>query len=103
MTRRFKTNALNSFICYMKLTHGFSVGKDIDEKELEKYKDLTAGVEALIWVGKYSFWDWDDGSSILFWRWTMDIRHGCEDGCELFVKGKLPLFTNKQCMPVEKL
>ena len=34
-----KTNALNSFIPYMKLTHVLSVGKDIDGKESERDKD----------------------------------------------------------------
>ena len=103
MARRFKTNDLSSFICYMKVVHEFPVGKDSDERESERNKDLAAGVEGLSRVGKYSFWGWDDGSSILFWRWPMYIRHDCGDGCDLFVKGKLPLFTNKQCMPVEKL
>ena len=54
MARRFKTNIVNSFILYMKSTHGLSVGKYIDEKESERYKDIATGVEALIWVGKYS-------------------------------------------------
>ena len=67
MTRGFKTNVLNSFIRYTKLTNGFSVGKDSDEKEPERDKDLSVGVGALIWLEKSSFWVWDDRSSILFW------------------------------------
>ena len=47
-TRRFNTNVLNSFINYMKLNHGLSVGKYGDDKESERGKDLAAGVEALI-------------------------------------------------------
>ena len=66
--RRSKTDALNSFIRYMKLSHGLLVGKYSDEKELERDKDLAAGLEALIQVGKSSFWGCYDGSSILFWR-----------------------------------
>ena len=45
--RQFKTNVLNRFIFYMNLNHGLSVGKDIDENELEKNKDLAEGVEAM--------------------------------------------------------
>ena len=67
-SRRFKTNVLSSFIRYMKSFHKFTVGKDSDEREPEINKDLAAGVEALSRVRKYSFWGWDDGSSILFWR-----------------------------------
>ena len=54
-------------------------------------------------MGKSSFWDWDDGSIILFWRWPKYIRHEFKDICELFVKGKLPKFTKKQSMSVDKL
>ena len=60
MARRFKTTVLISLIHYMKLTHDFTVGKDINQKESEGDKDIAAGVEALIWVVKHSFWGWDD-------------------------------------------
>ena len=73
--RRFKTNVLSRFICYMNLTHDHPVGKDSDEKESERDKYLAAGVEAIIWVGKSSFWGWYDGSSIVFWGWTKYIRN----------------------------
>ena len=66
MTRLFKTNVLNRFIRYMKLNHGLSVGKVSDEKESERDKDIAAGVEALIRVGKFSLWGWYDGYSVLF-------------------------------------
>ena len=54
-------------------------------------------------MGKSSFWGWDDGSSLLFWRCPKDIRHECRDECDMFVKVKLPRFTNKLLMPVDKL
>ena len=54
--RQFNTNVLNRFIRYMKLTHRLSVGKYSDEKESEIDKDIDAGEEALIRVGKSSFW-----------------------------------------------
>ena len=101
MARRFKTNDLSSFICYMKVVHEFPVGKDSDERESERNKDFAAGVENLSRVGKYSFWGWDDGSSILFLRWSKDVRRKYRDGCELFVKGKLLKFTKKQRIPME--
>ena len=54
-------------------------------------------------MGKFSFWGWDDGSSILFWSRPKDIRHECRDGCKLYVKVNLPSFTKKQRMYVDKL
>ena len=65
MTSLFKTNFLNSFIRYMEFSHGVSVGKDSYEKELKIDKDHTSVLEALIQVGRASFWCWYDGSSIL--------------------------------------
>ena len=73
MMRQFKTKFLNSFIRYMNFTHGVSVGKDSDEKESERDKDLSTGVAGLIWVGKTSLWGWGDGSSILFLRSPKDM------------------------------
>ena len=54
-------------------------------------------------MGKASLWGWYDGSRILFWRWPKDISQEFRNGCELFVKGKLPKFTKKQRMPVDNL
>ena len=39
----------------------------------------------------------------MFWRLPKNIGGDCRDGCELFVKGNIPRFTNKQCMPVDEL
>ena len=52
---------------------------------------------------KYSFWGWDDGSSILFWGRPKDIRRECRDRYDLFVKGKLPRITKEKRMPVYEL
>ena len=46
------TSFLNSFICYMKLTHVLSVGKDSDGKESKIDRYLAARLEDLIRVGK---------------------------------------------------
>ena len=103
MARRFKTIVLSSFIRYMKLTHELPVGKYRDQKESEIDKDIAAGVEALIWVGNPPFWGWDDGFGILFWRWTLYIRHECRDRYKWSVKEKLPRITKKQRMAVDEL
>ena len=87
----------------MKLTHVLSVGKYRYGKESERDKDLAEGVEALIRVGKYSLWGWNDGSSILFWMWPKDIRYEYRDGCEMYLKVNIPWFTKKHRMPVDKL
>ena len=74
MARIFKTNVLRRFIRYMKAVQNFTVGKDSDERESEINKDLATGVEAMSRLRKSSFWVWDDGSIIQFWRWPKDTR-----------------------------
>ena len=73
--KKFKTNVLNNFIHYMKLTRSLSVGKYIDDKKSEIDKDLAVGVDALIHMGKSSFWGLYGRSRIMFWRRPKDIRN----------------------------
>ena len=99
MLIRFKQYALRSFVLYMVMTHGWQPEEVIVPHAAEFAVDDEAGIEALNRVGKSSFWNWDDGSSIFFWRWLKEIRQECRDGCNIFVKGLLPCFTRKQRMP----
>ena len=99
MLARFKQNALHSFVRYMVMEHGWQLEGVTTPHNLDFIVDYNAGVEALNRVGRSSFWNWDDGSSIFFWRWPKEIRQECRDGCNIFVKGPLPCFTRKQRMP----
>ena len=87
---QFKVNALQSFVCNMTLEHGW-VSKSLSISSNAKFvADYKAEVKALNWVGKSSFWNWDDSSSILFWHWPREIRKECRNGCKICVKGPLP-------------
>ena len=99
MLTRFKRNALRSFVLYMAITHGWQTEEVIGAGSAEFVADYEAGIEALNRVGGSSFWNWDDGSSIFFWRWPKEIMQECRDGCNIFVKGRLPCYTRKQRMP----
>ena len=96
---RFKVNALRSFVRFMVLEHGWCSESSSISPTPEFTTDYAAGVEALNRVGNSSFWNWDDGSSILFWRWPKEIRKECRDGCSIYIKGPLPRYTRKQRMP----
>ena len=56
-------------------------------------------MEALEQVNKSTSWIWDDGSSILFWCWPRQIMKEFRDGCDIFIKVKLPSFTKNRRVP----
>ena len=87
----------------MNSIHDLLMGKYSEDKESERYEDIPAGVYSLMRVGKSSYWGWGVGSSIMVWRWSKYIRHECRDRCDLYVKGNIPCFANKQRIPVDKL
>ena len=99
MLARFKQNVLRSFVHYMTMTHGWQPEEVIAPCTAEFALDYEAGLEALNRLGGSSFWNWDDGSSIFFWRWPKEIMRECRNGCDIFVKGCLPRFARKQRMP----
>jgi hypothetical protein len=54
-------------------------------------RDADAGKIALHQVLASGWWDWTNGSSLLFWRWDFDTqRSAARDGMEIFVQGPLP-------------
>jgi hypothetical protein len=54
-------------------------------------RDAEAGKIALHQVLASGWWDWTNGSSLLFWRWDFDTqRSAARDGMEIFVQGELP-------------
>lgn len=47
-----------------------------------------------------SWWDWECGSTLFFWRWPTYARHLARDGHPIWVMGQLPTYTKPQ--PFEK-
>jgi hypothetical protein len=79
---------------------------DMSAADRELMRDADQGVDALIQVfggpgtrAGGSFWDWDAGSSLLFWRWQPEARNDARDGTRIFVKGKLPRYRAPQRVP----
>ena len=68
----------------------------------EIQSDLEIGLDALMRVMKGSWWEWNDGSTLLFWRWPKEIRKWARDGVPVFVQGKLPRWKHKQRLPSSK-
>jgi hypothetical protein len=69
---------------------------------LEFIRDFETGSEAVKRACRSSFWDWDGGSSLFFWRWPDEFSQEARDGTSIFVKGKLPRYKVSQRWPRDK-
>ena len=69
-------------------------------RHMELYKDVAVGSDALGRLANSSWWGWDHGSTLLFWRWPSRYRKSVRDGTKLFIKReKLPHFFRRQLWP----
>jgi hypothetical protein len=68
----------------------------MDEGKLGR--DLRAGRDALDWAMKASWWSWDAGSALFFWRWPEAFRKEARDGTSVRVSSMLPVYRKPQQM-----
>lgn len=72
------------------------------EKELEQ--DYMVEIDAIRRASGASFWEWEDGSAIFFWRWTREHRKELRDGLRVwFRRLELPRYWGRQRWPQDKL
>ena len=118
--RIYVVNVVSSFFKFIKKEHGddwltfyLATRKQVKGKAVkrkrgwikrsERYQklriDLSIGMEGLTRVVKGSWWEWDYGSTLFFWRWPKEIRDSARDGYPVFVQGDLPRYRRKQRPP----
>ena len=64
-------------------------GKSASEINLELIKDVKVGSDAVSRLAGLSWWTWDAGSTLLFWRWPKRYQKSIRDGTPLFVHKRL--------------
>mmetsp|Transcript_20683 Transcript_20683/g.30301 ORF Transcript_20683/g.30301 Transcript_20683/m.30301 type:complete len:1268 (-) Transcript_20683:9637-13440(-) len=101
MTRQFARNATASFRRYLRQTYPAEILESATQAKGEFKKDLLAGRDALRRARQATFWEWDEGSTIFFWRWQPHIKVDTRDGTPLWVQGELPRFRQPQRMPTD--
>ena len=63
-------------------------------------KDLKAGLDCVERAARSDWWNWSDGSRILFWRWPKRYRKSVRDGTPLFIHPDLlPNYWKRQSWP----
>jgi hypothetical protein len=54
-------------------------------------EDVSAGIDVLRRFADATWWSWEDGSTLVFWRWPEgDQRRYARDGMEAYITAKLP-------------
>jgi len=66
-------------------------------------KDLKAGLDCVERTARSDWWNWSDGSRILFWRWPKRYRKAVRDGTPLFIHPTLlPNYWARQSWPSDQ-
>ena len=72
-------------------------GKSASAVNLELIRDVKVGSDAVSRLAGSSWWPWDAGSTLLFWRWPKRYQKSIRDGTPLFVhKGLLHAHFSRQ-------
>ena len=75
---------------------------DFDKQRKELLKDLKVGRDAIRRAGLSSWWEWDAGSTLFFWRWPTEYKKDVRDGLEVCVEGQLPEYWARQRWPEDE-
>ena len=129
LIRRYRKNVLQSFLRYMKIEYNGGLvrlrGTQFERKKImipkwtvmnratqaknssrskdNLTKDLEAGRDAIGRAANATWWNWDDGSTLFFWRWPRWSRPSVRDGIKLFVDwDKMPSHWKKQQWPKDE-
>ena len=70
--------------------------------ESELSKDVHAGRDAITRAANSTWWSWEDGSTLYFWRWPPELKQCVRDRTPLLITWTLmPNYKKKQQWPKE--
>jgi len=93
--------------CALNKMHGVYSGSDIKKykqslraaKFYQLYKDIEIGIMGLRSISESSFFNWDNGSTLLFWRWHPNLQRIARDGFPAQITNSLPHSFKKSRPP----
>eukprot|EP00957_Ditylum_brightwellii_P098755 7523069-Ditylum_brightwellii.AAC.1 len=63
----------------------------------------TQGRDVIDRAANSTWWDWCEGSTLVFWQWTPECRNEARDGTKMFaVEENLPHYWRKTQLPQDK-
>jgi hypothetical protein len=113
--RSHKGGAIRSFWRYMVSEYGEDWLSQLQSRhrtekrkrgwdvKVDLIKDYEVGIDAISRALSASFWEWDDGSTVFFWRWTREHRNELRDGLKVWFKqSELPNYWGRQRWPEDQ-
>ena len=73
--------------------------KKCSDKIREMEKDIIAAREVMYRCCESTFWEWDAGSRLIFWRWPKSFQKEARDGTPIFISDTLPKSLHRQRLP----
>jgi hypothetical protein len=62
--------------------------------------DYKVGMDAIHRALASTFWEWEDGSTVMFWRWPREVRNELRDGLRVWYRDRdLPSYWGRQRWP----
>jgi hypothetical protein len=58
--------------------------------------DKEPGRDAIYRIAEASWWEWDEGSAPIYWRWPPEYRKTIRDGLEIWFSGSKPQWRRPQ-------
>ena len=62
-------------------------------------EDVIVGRDVIHRCCESTFWEWEGGSRLIFWRWGKSFKKEARDGTPIFVSGTLPKYIKRQQWP----
>jgi hypothetical protein len=97
LLQRWKQNLRRCFISYLVNEYGADWHDKISHNA-ELNQDLETGRDALRRGMLSSWWGWDAGSTLFFWRWPKEFCKEARDGTNVQISGMLPKYRQPQWM-----
>lgn len=68
----------------------------------ELQRDYEVGIDAVERAINGSFWEWDAGSTVMFWRWPEELQAELRDGVRVWYRERdLPSYWGRQRWPTD--
>lgn len=70
---------------------------------MDFWHDYNVGLDVISRALNASFWEWDAGSMVCFWRWPEDVRSELRDGVKVLFRARdLPHYWGRQRWPKDE-
>jgi hypothetical protein len=90
--KSWRNNITMEAVEYLYLKYGINWKTTTMREYPELGKNHVVIAEILDRVHHCTYWEWNKGLTLFFWRWTPKFRSRAQDGVKVYSQGKLPSY-----------